>query len=301
MKLINGDALENLKELEPYSVDLILTDPPYGTIKGIDLTGWTDAKTEWDNVLDMAAIFKECNRVLKPNGALILFGQEPFTSKTITQAHGSIPFAYRGVWVKEHFGNALIVKKALVKYTEDIMFFFKNFDDFRDHPVRDYIMSEYDKSGLTCKKGIELCGSSASHYYTAGKQFLLPSEKNYRILQDFTGDFNKPYDELQKEHKEYMINRRKKYPRKFNLNGAKSKGDIFKYSKEAVRYHPTQKPVALLADLITTFSNEGDTVLDFTMGSGSTGVACVQTGRKFVGIELDATHYKTAVERVENA
>lgn len=88
----------------------------------------------------------------------------------------------------------------------------------------------------------------------------------------------------------------------FNLwKGEKSKPNVLEYKKDNDGYHPTQKPVALLEDLIQTYSNEGNVVLDFTMGSGSTGVACVNTNRRFIGIELDPGYFQTAQRRIEEA
>ena len=84
-------------------------------------------------------------------------------------------------------------------------------------------------------------------------------------------------------------------------SGAKYKSNVLEYRKDYSGHHPTQKPVALLEDLISTYTNEGDTVLDFTIGSGSTGVAAVNTGRKFIGIELDLNYFNIALERIEAA
>ena len=99
-----------------------------------------------------------------------------------------------------------------------------------------------------------------------------------------------------------MIEERKQqYPSTFNLNGLNSKSNIFEYSKDNDGYHPTQKPVALLEDLILTYSNEGETVLDSCMGSGSTGVACVNTNRNFIGIELDDNYFNIAQKRINQA
>lgn len=93
-----------------------------------------------------------------------------------------------------------------------------------------------------------------------------------------------------------------KYPSVFNLrDGQKSKPNVFSYKKEIERFHPTQKPVALLEDLVSTYSNPGNVVLDFTMGSGSTGVACVNTGRNFIGMELDPGYFEVAQKRIEDA
>ena len=107
-----------------------------------------------------------------------------------------------------------------------------------------------------------------------------------------------PYSELRKVQEEYTA----KYASVFNLwQGGKSKSNVLEYKKDNDGYHPTQKPVALLEDLIKTYSNDGDTVLDFTMGSGSTGVACVNTNRHFIGIELDQGYFDIAKERIEKS
>ena len=130
----------------------------------------------------------------------------------------------------------------------------------------------------------------ASHYSRAGCQFVLPTKEKYEKLQT-TGFWQRPYDEL-----------KEKTMPVFNLwQGGKSKSNVLEYKKDNDGYHPTQKPVALLEDLIQTYSNEGNTVLDFTMGSGSTGVACVNTNRNFIGIELDEGYFNIAKKRIEEA
>ena len=130
----------------------------------------------------------------------------------------------------------------------------------------------------------------ASHYFRAGCQFVLPTKEKYEKLQT-TGFWKRPYDEL-----------KEKTMPVFNLwQGGKSKSNVLEYKKDNDGYHPTQKPVALLEDLIQTYSNEGNTVLDFTMGSGSTGVACVNTNRHFIGIELDEGYFNIAKKRIEEA
>ena len=144
----------------------------------------------------------------------------------------------------------------------------------------------------------------ANHYFTNGMQFAIPSKKHYEELQK-TGFFKREYADIKAEfdsfQKKLLNEKSKKYPSVFNLNGEKSKSNVFEYKKDGNGYHPTQKPVALLEDLIQTYSNEGDTVLDFTMGSGSTGVACINTGRDFIGIELDPTYFDIAQKRIQAA
>lgn len=142
----------------------------------------------------------------------------------------------------------------------------------------------------------------ASHYFTKGSQFSFPTKENYEKLQQ-TGYFKKDWQELKNIHEEWKReNADGKYPSIFNLwQGKKTKSNVLEYAKDKGGFHPTQKPVLLLEDLIKTFSDMGNTVLNFTMGSGSTGVACVNTGRNFIGMELDKNYFSIAKERIENA
>ncbi len=297
IRLMLGDCLEKMKEIPDGSVDLVLTDPPYGTMKGAGLDGWHDGKTDWDSTIETSAMLGQCNRILRTNGALILFSQEPYTSHLITNAHGNIPFSYRMVWLKDHFANSLIAKKAPVNYTEDVCVFFKKYDTLAQHPLRDYAMRVLAHCGGSLKAVNAALGHRrAEHFfYIESTQFGLCTESTYRELCDLYGiqgqEWFKPYAELKE------IDRR--FSRRFNLpEGQKFKPNVLRYKKDYDGFHPTQKPVALLADLIETYSNEGDTVLDFTMGSGSTGVACVKTKRDFIGIELDEGYFKIAEQRI---
>src|SRR5699024_9627996 len=126
-RLMLGDCLERMKEIPDGSVDMILADPPYGTAGGM---GKGEARykrlteSSWDVALEPADIFSESERVLRTNGALALFSQEPYTSRLITNTHGNLPFSYRMTWIKDHFANSLIAKKAPVNYTEDVCVFF---------------------------------------------------------------------------------------------------------------------------------------------------------------------------------
>ena len=288
-ELWHGDCLELMKNIPDGSVDLVLTDPPYGTMKGAALDGWKNQTTEWDTAIDPLKIFEQISRVLRPNGKAVLFSQEPYTSQLITSAIPSLPFAYRAMWYKNVHANALLAKSAMVSRYEDICIFSCSKGGGE---VAEYMKSELEKSGLTVKKINELLGTStmASHYFRAGCQFVLPTKEKYEKLQT-TGFWQRPYDEL-----------KEKTMPVFNLwQGGKSKSNVLEYKKDNDGYHPTQKPVALLEDLIQTYSNEGNTVLDFTAGSGSTGVACVNTNRHFIGIELDDGYFNIAKKRIEEA
>ncbi len=196
-----------------------------------------------------------------------------------------------------------------MQYFEDIVLFRKNYrvcDRHGEDPTRKYMLEELQKSKMTIKQVNYLIGSvsQAQHYFTGGMQFEIPTKTKYKLLQS-AGYFQMSYEELKKEHEEYqqklIEESKQQYPSTFNLNGLNSKSNIFEYSKDNDGYHPTQKPVALLEDLVLTYSNEGETVLDSCMGSGSTGVACVNTNRDFIGIELDENYFNIAQKRINQA
>ena len=297
IKLMQGDCLERMKEIESGSVDMILTDPPYGTVKGAALDGWGGGKTDWDEKINLKPMLDECNRILRTNGALILFSQEPYTSELITSAHGNLPFSYRMTWLKDHFANSLIAKKAPVNYTEDVCAFFKKYDTLNQHPLREYSRKLMTENSTNLKKiNSDLGHRRFEHFaYTDSTQFGLCTEKTYNEFLEFynVGEFM-PYQEIK------GIDRR--FARRFNLQeGKKFKSNVLQYKKDYTGLHPTQKPVLLLEDLIKTYTNEGETVLDFTMGSGSTGVAAKNLNRNFIGIELDEGYFQIAKKRIEEA
>ena len=297
--LMKGDCLERMKEIESGSVDMILTDPPYGTVRGVgdgDVSHGMKGKTQWDETLEHELMLSECNRILRTNGALVLFSQDPYTSKIITDTHGNLPFSYRYTWKKDHFANSLIAKKAPVNYTEDVCVFFKKYDTLNQHPLREYSRKLMSDNETSLKKiNTDLGHRRFEHFaYTDSTQFGLCTEKTYLQFLEFYGvaEF-KPYSEL------VFIDRR--FARRFNLpEGQKFKPNVLEYKKDYTGLHPTQKPVALLEDLIKTYTNKGETVLDFTMGSGSTGVAAKNLNRNFIGIELDDKYFEIAKGRILN-
>lgn len=295
-----GDCLERMREIPSGSVDAIICDPPYGTIKGVALKGWDGLTTGWDEAIDIPSIYDQCNRVLRMNGALILFSQEPYTSRLITEAHGNLPFSYRMTWLKDHFANPLVAKKAPVSYTEDVCVFFKKYDTLGLHPLRDYAIRLFEFIGKDKRELFEEMGNQGACHFMRydSTQFTICTESTYRQLCGLYGidkqEWFIPYSELSE------INRR--FNRRFNLpEGAKFKSNVLQYKKDRDGFHPTQKPVALMADLVRTYTNAGDTVLDFTMGSGSTGVACVLGGCNFIGIERDEGYFQVAKGRIEGA
>ena len=300
--LYNGDCLIESNKIESGSVDLILTDLPYGTIKDIkNVNHGMSGKCEWDNVIDTDKIMKIANRILRKNGKMILFAQQPFTNELINKALPNLPFNYSMIWEKDHFANALTAKKAPLNYYEDVLVFSKNYDCGKTHPLRNYakyIATYINKSRTERKKILGHRGSD--HFVEVIKnplQFSLCTEKTYKeLIEAFNinklSNF-KTFEELR--YIEY------KYESRFNLwEGKKYKSNILKYKKDYTGHHPTQKPVLLLEDLIKTFSNESDLVVDLTMGSGSTGVATNNLNRNFIGIELDETYFNIAKKRINN-
>lgn len=313
--LRQGDCLELLKDIPDGSVDLILTDPPYGIVSNIASTDGFNhgmkGKTAWDTVIDSKCMWYEINRVLRVNGCCILFSQDPYTTELVVNGHNNVPFSYRMTWVKDHFANALIAKKAPVSYTEDVCVFFKKHPkhDFEGvHPLRPYFADVLEFIGKTKSELMQTVGQRIDHCTRVNStQFGLCTEATYSDIIELYG-INKmqgfrQYKDLEEANKVFKNEHLDGlYPRVFNLHdGKKYKSNILEYKKDYNGYHPTQKPVALLEDLIKTYSNEGDTVLDFTMGSGSTGVAAINTNRNFIGIELDPEYFKIAEERINQA
>lgn len=310
--LRQGDCLELMRDIPDGSVDLVVTDPPYGTMdtdggRKIGIRGW-------DKCIPTIPMFNELSRIIRPNGKCVLFSQEPYTSKLVTSAIPSLPFSYRAIWKKDSFGNCLGAKKNCVSYFEDMCIFTRDApkSDFNHaHPLREYNKKVFDFIGLSQKEITKITGSTYnSHYWTDGVQFSRITKKDYDIFERLF-DLMKmegylPYTQIEEidtdYKKQYYAEMDAKYPYIFNLwQGAKSKSNVFEYSKDKQKFHPTQKPVALLEDLILTFSNHDNVVLDFTMGSGSTGVACVNTGRRFIGMELDPEYFKIAEKRILEA
>ena len=310
MQLLKGDCLIESDKIESGSVDLILTDLPYGTVTNIassdKVSHGMSGKTEWDIVIDTNKIMEIANRILRKNGKMVLFAQQPFTTELINKALPNLPFNYSMIWEKDHFANALTAKKAPLNYYEDILIFSKKNPkhDFEGaHPLRNYFLNEKETANITDSDVKSILGNGmGGHYFTNGSQFCLPTLKNYEKLQT-TGYFKRDWSELKAIDKEYrdelMRKMNEQYPSTFNLwEGNKYKSNILKYKKDYNGCHPTQKPVLLLEDLIKTFSNENDLVVDLTIGSGSTGVACKNTNRDFIGIEMSENYFNIASKRI---
>ena len=300
MKLLKGDCLIESDKIESGSVDLILTDLPYGTVKDIkNVNHGMSGKCDWDVVIDTDKVMEVANRILRRNGKMVLTSQQPFTNELINKAHKNLPFNYGMIWEKDHFANALTAKKAPLNYYEDVLVFSKKYDLEGLHPLRLYFKSVMEFVGLNLKQiNAKLGHRRAEHcFYLDSTQFGLCTEKTYlELIERFNVDKVKEFKTFE-ELKEIEF----RYESRFNLwEGNKVKSNILKYKKDYDGHHPTQKPVLLLEDLIKTFSNENDLVVDLTMGSGSTGVAAKNTNRNFIGIEKDEKYFEIAKNRINN-
>tara|TARA_R110001583_G_scaffold184607_1_gene344075 strand:+ start:561 stop:1499 length:939 start_codon:yes stop_codon:yes gene_type:complete len=302
IKLYKGDCLIESDKIESGSVDLILTDLPYGTIKGLggEIKKYKRlSNSDWDNVIDTDKIMQIANRILRKNGKMVLTANQPFTTELISKAIPNLPHCYNMYWDKIHFANCLVANKAPVSYIEDVLVFTKSKCYNAPHPLIKYakqVIHYIDKP----MKEITNKTNRSLFYRVSDRDFGLPTLKGYlKLIEIFNIDKMQGFKEFS-ELKEIDNEFKKKFASTFNLwEGKKYKSNILKYKKDYTGHHPTQKPVLLLEDLIKTFSNENDLVVDFTMGSGSTGVACENTKRNFIGIEKDENYFKIAEKRIK--
>lgn len=302
--LYKGDCLLVSDRIESGSVDLILTDLPYGNMntdggRKLGINGW-------DLAIEPKKIFELANRILRKNGKMVLFSQEPYTTKLITEAIPNVPFNYRATWEKDNFANALGVKVNMVSFTEDILIFSKK-EDVKINPIKEYtnkirnfinksnrvIFEDFKNAGFKKYAVLDTFNSDKARRYN------FPTIETYTNLIELY-DIEKmdgfiEYEDAYRKYKDFED----KSLSTFNLwDGKKYKSNILKYKKDYDGHHPTQKPILLLEDLIKTFSNENDLVVDLTMGSGSTMVACKNTNRRGIGIELDDKYFEIAKERL---
>ena len=299
--LRHGDCLELMKDIPDGSIDMILCDLPYGTMKGAQLDGWNNQTTAWDERLNTEILFTEYERILRENGVAVLFSQEPYTSELRSYKMANLPFAYPMIWKKDHFANALVAKKAPVSYFEDLSVFYKKYDRQIQNPLRKYFDNVLQFIGYNSLKDVNkaLGHRKAEHcFYTDTMQFkLCTAATYYELIERFHIDRMEGFKTFSECKK--IVER---YERCFNLqDGKRFLGNVFEFKKDYQGLHPTQKPIALLDCLVKTYTNEGDTVLDNCMGSGSTGVACVNTGRRFIGMELDPQYFAIAEKRIAEA
>lgn len=234
--LMPGDCLERMKEIPDGSVDLVLTDLPYGT-----------TQCKWDSIINLSDMWPLVWKCLKQNGAVILTAQTPFDK--ILGVSQLQYLKYEWIWEKSAATGFLNAKKAPMKAHENILVFYKKLPTYNPQktyghkPTNNYTKSNKNPDGECYGKTVSVSGG---------------------------GDTSR-------------------YPRSVQ---------IFKSDKQKEALHPTQKPIALMEYLIHTYTNEGETVLDFTMGSGTTGLACKNLNRKFIGIEMDENYFNISKKRI---
>ena len=238
MKLYKGDCLEVMKEIKSNSIDAIITDPPYGT-----------TACKWDTVIDLKLMWEQLNRIIKPNGVIAIFCNEPFTSVLISSNLKG--FKYRWDWNKKIPSGMGYAKYRPMQQTEDIAIF-----------TKDGKKTIYNPQMIKRDKPIKAGGNNVSTNVYGGFNDI--GKKEYKKTYDYKNPITLiEFDKIRR--------------------GA---------------LHPTQKPIPLMEYLIKTYTQENETVLDFTMGSGSTGVACNNTSRDFIGIEMNDEYYDIACKRV---
>ena len=226
-KIIHGDCLVESEQIESGSVDLILTDLPYGTMNGYN-------GIDWDFAIDPDKVYEIANRILRKNGKMVLFSQEPYTSRLITKAIPDVPFSYRMVWEKDSFANALGCNKAPVSYYEDILVFSKTHDTDGVHPLRAYSRKVFEFMGVA-KADIKrsLGHQRWVHFFQFDEkrniQFNLCTEQTYEeLIAVFNIDRMDgfiPYEELVEIDRHFSS--------VFNLwEGGKYKSNILRYKKD---------------------------------------------------------------------
>ena len=233
-RLIKGDCLVEMDKLisEGIKVDAVICDPPYGT-----------TSCKWDTVIPFDAMWDRLNKLVKPNGAIVLFGSQPFTSALVMSNPSW--FRYEWIWGKNLATGHLNAKKMPLKEHENIIVFYNKLPTYNPQ-------------------------------FTKGEPYIKKSSSDGSIYRKGIGGHT-------------TENSGNRYPKTIiTMTNASRKNKL----------HPTQKPIALMEYLVKTYTNENETVLDFTMGSCSTGVACVNTNRNFIGIELDDHYFEVASERI---
>lgn len=248
IQLFNADCLEKMKDIPDNSIDLILTDPPYGT-----------TSSKWDKEIPFSLMWNEIKRIIKSKSAIVLFGAEPFTSKLILS--NIEMFKYNWYWNKSCNAGFVNAKLKPMNTIETISIFSKG--TTANNKNNEETNMHYFPQGLIKCNKVRTMGNKAKQDNT----YARPSNIGNYFKQEWTN-----------------------YPRNY-----------LEFQREGKCVHPCQKPITILEYLIKTYTLENETVLDFTMGSGSTGVAAVNLNRKFIGIELNTEYFEIAKKRIADA
>ena len=303
--IYNMDCLEGMKQIPDGTIDAVICDLPYGTMKGISAPTFVNANAqcEWDDIIPTDKLFAEYDRVLRTNGTAVLFSQEPYTSHLRTYPKKSnLRFCYPLIWRKGSAGNALMSYKAPVSVFEDMNVFIKPYDSNGTNSLREYFAAVLRFIGKPKRDIMQAIGQSADHVFRVDStQWALCTAQTYSDIISRYGidkmEGFRTYEDLQNDDIAFKA----KYPRVFNLPEGKSQLlNVFDFDKDPREaLHPTQKPVALIRRLVLTYTNEGDTVLDNCMGSGTTAIACIKERRHFIGFELSKEYFDKAVRRIK--
>ena len=302
-KIYNMDCLEGMKNIPDGSIDAIICDLPYGTMKN----GGHKVSDghEWDEIIPTDKLFEQYERVLRRNGVAVLFSQEPYTSHLRTFDPRNMEFCYPMIWKKDGTGNFMIANVKPMNYFEDINVFRKKVQLVGDHPLRGYFKELLISLNIPKTSITKRLGTRAQHCFNFdGNQFSLCTEETYNALIseyhiDKIGCF-KSFEECKRIDREFKDGYKDPDESVFNLpEGKASMSNILEFGRDADSFHPTQKPLALIQRLVLTYSNEGDTILDNCMGSGTTAVACIKEKRHFIGFELNKQYYDKACQRID--
>jgi len=235
INLMLGDCLERMKEIPDGSIDMVMTDPPYGT-----------TACKWDSVIPLEPMWEQLKRIIKPNGAIVMTASQPFTS--VLTCSNLKMFRYSMVWHKSQSTGHLNAWRMPMRAHEDLVVFYSKQPTYNP----------------------ELKNKPAAN--------IRPITRRTKKTDCYNN---------------HKLDAHKCPPDKTMPNS------VLRLNNAQGTKHPTQKPVALMEYLIKTYTNEGETVLDFTMGSGTTGVACVNLGRSFIGIEMDENYFNIASDRIK--
>ncbi len=237
LELYQGNCLELMSDIADNSIDCIICDLPYGTTSCF-----------WDIIIPLDKLWEQYNRIIKDNGVIILFGQEPFSS--LVRLSNLKDYKYDIYWEKERLTNINQVKKRVGKTIETISIFYKKQCTYNPQMIK------YD-------------GPLRSNKVKNGTLGKLTDTNEKKVFE-------------------------------YHDTGYRYPTQVWRFKRDCLKsnLHPTQKPLALVEELVKTFTNEGDLVLDNCMGSGTTGLACKNLNRNFIGIELNEEYFKIAKERM---
>jgi len=238
-KIHQGNCLELMKEIDDNSVNMILCDLPYGK-----------SNLKWDTILPFDKLWEQYKRIIKNNGAIILFGKQPFTSRLIISNLDM--FKYELIWEKTRAGNNMLVKKQPSAIHENMLVFYK------EQPIYNDLRFQVDEKYIDKRKSIRNSFYSRGHY---------------------TGVMKRKKD-----------------------NGLRHPQSVLPFNSVWKKdMHPTEKPVKLCEWLIKSYTKEKAIILDNCIGSGTTAISCINTNRRFIGIELDSNYVKMAQQRIKEA